>query len=131
MFHSTSERRVHTRGLTGQINNIQFSRISGKKSPICVLKIPSAIASSARIIIGDRIDILVDSENNRVAIVRSNSGGWKIGSHKKTSYLKTSFTEFPGGVRVSSEKKTSIIPRYEITDLGIVFDMPPSLIIKA
>ena len=131
MFHSTSERRVHSYGPRAKLSNIQFARYANGKKDNCVIKIPLSIAGVAGLINGDKIDILVDSINNKAAIVRCNKGGWKLGMHKDSGYLKTAFSEFSGGICVSLEKKTSIIPRYEITEIGIVFDMPPSLIIKA
>ena len=131
MFHSTSARRTHNRaGNTIKLENITFARNNTKKNGIS-LKIPVSIANQAKIIIGDRIDILIDDVNGKLAIARVNDGGWKVGRTKSGSYLRTQYTGFSGGIAISPEKKTAIIPRFTITDVGIVFDFPESLIVKA
>ena len=66
MFHSTSARRTHNRaGNTIKLENITFARNNTKKNGIS-LKIPVSIANQAKIIIGDRIDILIDEVNGKL-----------------------------------------------------------------
>jgi len=128
MFHSTSARKPNKIGGQPPIKYIMFYREN--KAGYYGLKIPHKIAKEAGFIKGDRVDILIDSEAKKVAISRVNEGGWKLGSAGggKTT-LQTKYASFPGSIAVSPEKKNAIINRYKIEDIGIVFDMPESLII--
>tara|TARA_Y100000593_G_scaffold90524_2_gene177144 strand:+ start:247 stop:654 length:408 start_codon:yes stop_codon:yes gene_type:complete len=135
MFHSTSSRKPTNRGLVATVDNIRFARKTKQTkgyepADYIEISLPNKIAQEARIIKGDRIDILVDEANKRVCIARCNDGGWTLGQYAGATFLKTSYSEFKGCVSVSKEKKHSIIQKYKVTDTGIEFDMPDSLVIK-
>ena len=129
MFHSTSARKPNKIGGQPPIKYLTFFRES--KEGYYGLKIPHKIAKEAGFIRGDRVDILIDHDAKKVAISRVNEGGWKLGAAGgSTRTFQTKYASFPGCIVVSPEKRNAIISRYKIEDIGIVFDMPPSLIIK-
>jgi hypothetical protein len=85
------------------------------------VSIPVAVAKRARIIPGDRVDVLFDKDSREGLVKRVNSGGWKLcetGKGGSRLYVKVSFVHgMPSVV-------SPVSCLCEVTDDGILFMLP-------
>jgi hypothetical protein len=85
------------------------------------VSVPMAVAKKARIIAGDRVDVLFDQGSREGLVKRVNSGGWKLcetGKSGSRLYVKVSFVfGMPSTV-------SPVACPCEVTDEGIVFMLP-------
>jgi hypothetical protein len=88
------------------------------------VSISQKIAKEARIINGDRVDVLFDRESTpqRGLLIRVNSGGWKIMSFSKSKLCRVIVRMglVKGMPTVSAPAECSAV----VTDEGILFDLP-------
>lgn len=87
------------------------------------LDISADWAKQARLIMGDRVDILIDRESRKMMLKRVHNGGWKLARSGGNGNLKIQVRYVEGMPSVAvSESCTNV----ELTDDGVVFKVPKS-----
>lgn len=87
------------------------------------LDISAEVAKQARLIMGDRVDILIDRESRKMMLKRVHDGGWKLARSGGGGNLKIQVRYIEGMPSVPVSAGCSSV---QLTDDGVVFDVPKS-----
>jgi hypothetical protein len=87
------------------------------------LDISPEMASKARFIMGDRVDILIDAESRQMMLKRVHEGGWKLAQSGKAGALKIQVRYLEGMPSVPTSANCTSV---QLTDEGVVFTVPKS-----
>lgn len=79
------------------------------------------VIKKARLLPGDKVDVLFDKENNAGLIRRTTSGGWALSKTKTSPRISVKFTWCPGLPTIASAGDCTDI---QVTDEGIMFRFP-------
>lgn len=84
------------------------------------VRIPPEVVTKARIIAGDKVDILIDQQSKLVIVRRISSGGWTLSKANSKGSLAVKVTWQVGMPSVSE----TVFCDYTLVDDGICFELP-------
>lgn len=127
-FKSASEitKRVQRVGPSGEdltmTTDTQATKSNGERSYSLRFGVSMALLKEARIMEGDRVDLLFDEEARLGLIKRVTAGGWAVGRRTSTSSKITIQLTWAEGL--PSVSGPSACESVSVTDEGILFVLP-------
>lgn len=90
------------------------------------LSMSDKLMQDARILRGDKVEVLFDIENRQGLIRRVTTGGWKVSGTPTKTTNGRGIVQLTWVQGLPSVEATSPCGRVKVTDMGIIFDLPES-----